>query len=77
MGRRILKLSQRHYGLMKVMIEQPGLTLAETAALVGYSPSQASRIVNSVPFQECMFRLQSAALEAAMRSVLYPRKGAR
>jgi hypothetical protein len=70
MPRRIKYLNARHLSLMQVMIERPSLTLAECGAVVGYSACQVSRIVCSSPFQERLSRLQTAALEAAMRASL-------
>lgn len=77
MPRRVKKLTTRHLGLMRLLIERPSLTLAECAAEVGYSACQVSRIVNSKPFQECITRLQAAALEDALRFSLRPRKAPR
>jgi hypothetical protein len=78
MGRRIRKLKPRHFGLMRVIIANPHLTLAECGALVGYSACQVSRIVNSAPFLEQFIRLHTNALDAALRSSLgFGREGGR
>ena len=43
---------RRHDAVLRLIVDEPRMTLARIAAATGYSPWQVSRIINSPDFQE-------------------------
>lgn len=43
---------RRHEAILRLIVDEPRLTLAKIAAATGYSPWQLSRIINSPDFRE-------------------------
>ncbi len=58
-GRPYPRWQHRHEAVLRLIVEEPRLTLAKIAAATGYSPWQISRISNSPDFQERHERMRA------------------